>query len=208
MDDGDLLERWRAGDRHAGQELVKRHYDALFMFLWGKLDEQTSADLTQDTFETLCAGADRFRGDSSVRTYLLGIARWKLVNHLRRVQKNRERFDPMHDGIDVELTERSMTSLFARREQEALLVRGLRSLPLDDQLLLELKEYEHLPARELAEIFGVPQGTMAGRIARARERLRQAVEGIAGSESAAEQASQGLDSYFRGLREVAREVAG
>lgn len=207
-DDQQLLQRWREGDRSAGQRLVKRHYDSLFMFLWGKVDEQTSADLTQETFETLCTNQQRFRGDSSVRTYLFGIARWKLVDHLRRTRKQRERFDPLHDGIDVEVVERSMTSLFAHREREALLVRGLRSLPLDDQLLLELKDYENLTARELAGIFEVPAGTMAGRIARARERLRRAVQELSSSSPLAEQTLRGLDSYFRGIRDVVQQTLG
>ncbi len=208
MDDEQLLEQWRAGDRSAGQRLVKRHYDALFMFLWGKVDEQTSADLTQETFETLCSSHDRFRGDSSVRTYLFGIARWKLVDHLRREQRDQQRIDPLSEGIDAAVVERSVTSLFAHREREALLVRGLRSLPLDDQLLLELKDYENLTARELAGIFEVPAGTMAGRIARARERLRRAVQELSTSPPLAEQTLRGLDSYFREIRDVVKGAMG
>ncbi|MEM9458626.1 MAG: sigma-70 family RNA polymerase sigma factor [Myxococcota bacterium] len=206
MRDEQLLKCWRDGDRNAGQILVKRHYDSLFMFFWGKVDEQTSADLVQDTFETLCTSQDRFRGDSSTRTYLFGIARWKLVDHLRKARKQRDRFDPLRDGIDEDRVERSITSLFAHRQQQALLVRGLRSLPLDDQLLLELKDYETLTARELAEVFGIPAGTMAGRISRARERLRRAVRALASNTPIADETLESLDSFFRGVRATVRDA--
>ncbi|MCY0990952.1 sigma-70 family RNA polymerase sigma factor [Nannocystis sp. ILAH1] len=206
MQDELLLERWREGDRRAGQALVARHYRPLFMFFWGKVGEQASADLTQDTFETLCARQDRFRGESSVRTYLFGIARWKLVEHLRRSRRDRERFDPAQDGVDIEHVERSITSLFALREHEALLIRGLRSLSLDDQLLLELKDYEALTARELAEIFDVPAGTIGGRVSRARERLRLAVKAMSGTPVLADETLHGLDSYFRAIRGTVQDL--
>lgn len=205
VNDTELLERWRSGDRHAAQLLIKRHYDSLFMFFWGKLDEQASADLTQDAFETLCTDPGRFRGDSSVRTYLFGIARWKLVNFLRNARKERQRIDPLDEGIDIDVVERSITSMLAHHQREALLVRSLRSLPLDDQLLLELKDYENLTARELAEVFGVPPGTMAGRISRARERLRRAVQERSET-AAADETLQSLDSYFRGIRDIVRNA--
>ncbi|MEM9458881.1 MAG: sigma-70 family RNA polymerase sigma factor [Myxococcota bacterium] len=205
MDDMELLERWRGGDRHAAQVLIKRHYDSLFMFFWGKVGDQASADLTQDAFETLCTDPGRFRGDSTVRTYLFGIARWKLANHLRRARKMRNTTDTLDEGTETDVVERSITSVLAHREREAMLVRALRSLPLDDQLLLELKDYENLTARELAEVFEVPAGTMAGRINRARERLRRAVRDRAGA-TQAEQTMQSLDSYFREIRQAVRDT--
>lgn len=206
VNDMELLERWRDGDRTAAHVLIKRHYDSLFMFFWGKIDEQASADLTQDAFETLCADPGRFRGDSTVRTYLFGIARWKLTNHLRRARKMRNSTDPLDEGIEADVVERSIISLLAHREREAMLVRALRSLPLDDQLLLELKEYENLTARELAEVFEVPAGTMAGRISRARERLRRAVRDRSAA-TEVEQTLQSLDSYFRGIRQALHDAA-
>lgn len=183
-----------------------RHYDAVYMFLWGKVDEQIAADLTQETFETICAKHERFRGDSSLRTYLFGIARWKLVNYFRGAQRARARFDPLVDGIDPEVVDRSVTSWFSHKEHEALLVRGLRSLPLDDQFLLELKDYEDLTARELAEILDAPPGTIAGRISRARERLRRAVSELSATQLLAEQTLEGLDAYFGGIRERMRDA--
>ncbi|MCH9684545.1 MAG: sigma-70 family RNA polymerase sigma factor [Deltaproteobacteria bacterium] len=206
MRDDELLNRWWQGNGESGQTLVKRHYDSLFMFFWGKVDEQTSADLAQDTFETLCEGQGKFRADSSVRTYLFGIARWKLIDHLRKSRKRRARFDPLRDGIDADLVEQSISSFFAQRQQQALLVRGLRSLPLDDQLVLELKDYEALSAKEMAAIFEVPAGTMAGRISRARGRLRLAVQELATSTQLTDETLESLDSFFRGVRDAARDV--
>jgi RNA polymerase sigma-70 factor (ECF subfamily) len=198
--DLELLDAWRAGDVQAGQQLVKRHYDSVYLFFYGKVDAQHSEDLTQATFETLCRRRDAFRGESQLRTFVFGIARFKLIRHFERRRGSRERLDPLEESIhDAEL-ERSLTSLFAAHEREVLLVKALRTLPLDDQLLLELKDYEGLTAAELARVFEVPPGTVASRLRRARGRLREATERLAARPDLVEHTLTDLDACMRAIR--------
>ena len=70
-------------DAAAGKRLVQRHYRRILLFFYSKVGPELGRDLTQDTFETLCARRVAFRGEANVLTYLFGIARWKLVHHLR-----------------------------------------------------------------------------------------------------------------------------
>lgn len=201
MTDVELLAAWREGDVAAGQELVKRHYDSLYYFFFGKVDAATSEDLTQATFETLCSKRDDFRGDSTLRTFLFGIARWKLVRHFENKRSAHERFEPLEHSVHDPALERSITSLFAARDREVLLVQALRSLPLDDQILLELKDYEGLTARQLAQAMEIPAGTVASRLRRARERLRAATERLAERPDLVEETISNLDACMRAIRD-------
>jgi RNA polymerase sigma-70 factor (ECF subfamily) len=203
--DLDLLDAWRDGDAAAGQELVKRHYEAVYLFLYGKVDAQVSEDLTQATFETLCRKRDEFRGDSALRTFVLGIARWKLVQHFERKHAARRRFQPLEHSVQDPALDRSIHSLFAARDREMLVVQALRGLPLDDQLILELKDYEGLTAAQLARVFEIPPGTVASRLRRARQRLREGVQRLAHRPDLVEQTLTSLDGCMRAIRE---RVAG
>lgn len=196
-----LLHEWIGGDAAAGRELVERHYRRILLFFYSKVGPDVGRDLTQATFETLCAKKVVFRGEATVLTYLFGIARWKLVHHLRTQRAHDERFEPLEHSIDLPDVERSIVSLFMGRQRETLLVRALRSLPLDDQIILELKEYEGMTARALAEVYEVGRDTMSSRITRARRRLASAVEEAATSARLVDSTLTGLDECMREIRE-------
>ncbi len=171
-DDLELFDQWSAGNVVAGQRLVSRHYEAVYFFFASKLPDHIAADLTQETFETMCTKTDSLHIHSSFASYLLGIARFKLVEYFgRRAQR---KFDPLTEsfyGLDVGP---SMTAALGDRRRSSRLVLALRKLPLDDQILLELQTYEGLGLREIAEILGVSHNRIATRLATAKRRLRRA----------------------------------
>jgi RNA polymerase sigma factor (sigma-70 family) len=199
--DTTLLHAWIDGDAAAGKQLVTRHYRRILLFFYSKVGPEIGRDLTQDTFETLCAKKVAFRGEATVLTYLFGIARWKLVHYIRTRRLHNERFDPLEQSVELPGVDASITSLFMGRQREALLVRALRSLPLDDQIILELKEYEGMTSFQLAEIYEVGRDTMSSRINRARKRLTTAVQQAAESAQLIDSTLTGLDSCMREIRE-------
>lgn len=203
LPDEALLEAWARGDTQAGVTLVQRHYDTVFAFFANKVGEDEAAELTQETFTGLTEALERFRRHSSVRTFTFAIARWKLVEHFRRRSARRERFvalDTPEDHEDPPEPAPTLGSWLEGRRQESLLVVALRSLPLDDQVLLELKGYEELTLRELAEVFDAPVGTLASRIRRARERLERTIRQLADNPDLAEETLTGLDTYMKTIR--------
>ncbi|MEM9453837.1 MAG: sigma-70 family RNA polymerase sigma factor [Myxococcota bacterium] len=199
-----LLEAWARGEAPAGVSLVQRHYDTVFTFFANKVGDDEAAELTQDTFTGLVEALDRFRRHSSVRTFIFAIARWKLVEYFRRQSAQRRRFvtleGPTDDGDEPPALSATLGSWLEGRRQESLLVVALRSLPLDDQILLELKGYEELTLRELAEVFDTPVGTIASRIRRTRERLERTIRELADNPELAEETLTGLDTYMKALR--------
>jgi RNA polymerase sigma-70 factor (ECF subfamily) len=199
-DDLELFHRWAGGDVAAGQELVLRYYEPVYFFFVSKLADHLAVELTQDTFETVCKKASSLRIHASFASYLFGIARWKLVAHFRG--QSRQGFDPLSDSFPDPGPEASITQLLDRRHGESTLVQALRQLPLDDQILIEMRIYEALRLREIAEILGVTKERVAARLAVAKRRLLRAAEGL----EAADETMTTLSSYMKGVRaELARK---
>lgn len=163
-----LLDRWRGGDRAAGQELFARHFTEVYRFLEHKVGAAAD-DLTQRTFLACVAARDQFRKDASFRTYLFAIARNEIHGYLRGLARA--------EHVDFEVTSiaqiaTSPSSRVARAQKIEGLRAALRELPVDTQLLLELHYWHELDAIALADVLGVPAGTVRVRLLRARRALR------------------------------------
>jgi RNA polymerase sigma factor (sigma-70 family) len=164
-----LLERWRAGDRAAGQALFERHFASLYRFFQNKCDADTD-ELVQSTLLACLNAKEQFRGDASFRTYLFSIARNKLYRYLRD-----RRRDP---NLDVSITSvaevvTTLRTVIARDQAHRALLDALRELPVEQQTLLELYYWEELDTNELAKVFEVQVGTIQIRLFRARAKLRE-----------------------------------
>lgn len=167
-DDFLLLERWRAGDRAAGEELFRRHFDDINRFFAHKMPDDAD-DLTQRTFLSCVKARDQFRGLSRFRTYLFAIARNELNLWLRQ--------RPGHEHVDLEVS--SLNELVSppskhlgQQEDLAQLRAALRALPVEQQQLLELRYWHDFDIAALGEMYQVPPGTIRVRLLRARGALR------------------------------------
>lgn len=194
--DLDLLERWRAGDRDAGNELFERHFDSICRFFENKLSGDVE-ELVQATFLACVDSRDQFRGQSSFRTYLFSIARHQLYRYFNRRQRDGQALDfGVTSLVDMNTSPRSQV---ARGEQHRLLLSALCTLPLEQQLLLELHYWEGMEAAELAEIFAVNQTTVRTRLFRARQALRGQMARMADSPAVTGMSVQDFDSWARKL---------
>lgn len=198
MDERALLDAWRGGDAGAGRRLVEAFYAPIFRFFYGKVSDGACEDLTQETFEILVRQRHAFRGDASLRAYVYGIARLVLIGHIRRRTRHAQRFEPAEQSY-VDPATTGVSALFADRQIEHLVAQALRSLALDDQLAIELKDWEGLTQAELAALFEVPQPTMARRLQRARARLREAVERLVVDPAARHASVHGLESCMQSI---------
>jgi RNA polymerase sigma factor (sigma-70 family) len=199
-DDRVLLEAWRSGDRDAARRLVDRHIASLGRFFANKVGQRQEAhDLVADTFERLASALDRYRGQSSVRTYLFAIAHNVLREYLRRCEREAKRGEPLTSVADLGP---SPSVAFAKHEEERLLLHALRALPFDDQVLLELSLLEEMSRAEIAEITGTPAGTVAGRLRRARDRLDARVAELCSSPERLTSTTTDLARWAQSLRDT------
>lgn len=170
-EDLDLLARWREGDQVAGRALFKKYFDQLYRFFATKCEEPD--EMVQATFLAMVKARDQFSGRSSLRTYLFTIARHELYRHLRTLRRDRQ-FDPELSSIADLAT--SIGGRMARGEEHRKLTEALRTLPVEQQTLLELHYWEDMDAAALAEVFEVPAGTIRVRLHRARTALKDAMQ--------------------------------
>ena len=196
--DFELLESWRAGDRMAGNTLFDRYFDSLFRFFRNKVNEGAD-DLVQQTFLACVQSRDRFRGDASFRTYLFKAARSKLYTYLDKRRREGAAVDyGVTSCADLGV---SPSGIVANSEQQRLLLAALRELPVDLQVALELFYFEQIRGPELAEVLGVPEGTVRSRLRRGREILRERLQELLSSPSMVESTMTDLDAWAASLRE-------
>jgi len=169
MQDEQLLEAWRAGDEVAGRELFRRHFDAVFWFFRNKIDVGAE-DLAQDTFFALVRNKQTAGRSGSFRAYLFTIARSKLIDAIRSRGAGLA-VDPMQSSV-AEMGLSPSAIIDGRREQVQLLS-ALRTLPIELQMLVELRFFEQLSGPELSEVLELPEGTVRSRLRRALELLRE-----------------------------------
>ena len=171
-DDLALFALWRGGDARAGSTLVRRHFDALHRFFSSKAQGQVE-DLIQQTFMACVEARDAFRGESSFRAYLFGLARLQLFSYYRKTQRARTLDFTSTSVRDLGM---SPTGVLAQREDERLLSLALHHVPVDQQIALELTYWEGLSASEVARVLGIPENTVYSRLRRAKGHLRRALD--------------------------------
>jgi RNA polymerase sigma-70 factor (ECF subfamily) len=199
--DFELLDAWRDGDKRAGNALFERHFDGLFRFFRYKLPDRAE-DLVQQTLLSCVQAQPGFRKQSSFRTYLYTIARSKLYDALAR--RARDQAIDFTTSSVVDLGE-SPSRVLARDQEQNLLVQALRRLPVQLQVILELKYFEHMTGPEIAEVLDVPEGTVRSRLRRARVELQEAVKALCDSPGQVESTMTRLDSWAEALRREEEE---
>jgi len=194
-DDQSLLERWRAGDRVAGNRLFDRHVRALMRFFRNKVASGIE-DLMQDTMLACVRGRDRLREDGSFRAYLFATARFVLYEHIRKRRKGD--IDPETFSL-ADLGPGPSTAYAKHREQQILL-QALQKLPLEYQVTLELYYLEGLSGPELAAALEIPEATVRSRLRRGSEKLRAHIVELNESPELVGSTIQNLDDWLTRLR--------
>ena len=208
-EDSELLAAWRTGDRDAGAALFERHYEAIARFFRNKVNGTSQDDLVQQTFLRCAERAAGFRGASSFRTFLFGIAHNVLREYLRKVGRQRER-----DAGELDLDALSVTALgqqgpgpamsatgvIASKQEQRLLLEGLRTIALHHQVALELHYWEQLSVKEIAEITGKPVNTIKTRLRDGRIKLARKLSELAESEELLRSTLDDLEGWAARMR--------
>lgn len=180
VSDADLVRRFRDGDRAAYAEIVRRYQHRVFtVCLRWMGDREVAAEVAQDVFLALYKSLPGFRGDSALSTWIFRIA----VNHCknRRLYRRRRHVD-QHEPLEGEdrddVPARQLASdepgtdapLHAARAGE-LLQQGLDQLAEEPRQIIVLRDIQDLSYEEIADILGLPRGTVKSRLHRARAEL-------------------------------------
>jgi RNA polymerase sigma-70 factor (ECF subfamily) len=174
-----LVQRCATGDESASEELVAEHQRAVVKLATNLLgDREEALDLSQEVFLRVFRTIHRFRGQSSLRTWIYRIA----VNQARnrhRFWRRRHRADQVsldqHIAAHGEFLsggESTPDRILAQKELAERLQLALEHLPFDQRTAIILREIDGLSYDEIAFSLGVAVGTVKSRLTRARQALR------------------------------------
>jgi RNA polymerase sigma-70 factor (ECF subfamily) len=198
--DSDLLRAWRDGDRDAGALLFSRYHPSMVRFFAPKIGYEESDDLIQNTFLALREGLERFREEATVRTLLFAIARNQINYYFRRLMRDRRRFAFDSSQTSLAAIDPTPTQLLAGDQQNLLLLRALRELPFDTQMMIELHYWEQMPVRDIALVMEFPVNTVKTRLFRGRKRLEELMERLAESPAQLDTTLSDLSAWAARLR--------
>lgn len=142
-------------------DIVRQHYADVFRFCSRTLDAQTAEDAAQETFVTAQRLLRSFRGDSSLKTWLLGIA----INICRNERRKRKPTLPLQEWDQQNDPSQSLIEAQALRDALAQLDEAHRDTVI-------LHEMEGLTYEECGKALGVPAGTVKSRLHFAFAKLR------------------------------------
>ena len=179
MDEKELISELGAGGEDAFRELVNTFKDRVFNTSLGMLrNTEDAEDITQEVFIEVFNSISKFRGDSSLSTWIYRITVTKSLDFIRR--KNRKkRFafvtslfsdkdkiknDPAdfyHPGVEAE-----------NRELSSVLFNAIEKLPQNQKIAFSLSKLENLSYKEISEIMGVTISSVESLLFRARSNLK------------------------------------
>ncbi|MFV8754890.1 RNA polymerase sigma factor [Nannocystaceae bacterium ST9] len=174
-EDRELLAEWVAGASDAGDKLTIRYFRRLRAFFVHRVSGEHE-DLVQETFMQLSKSKQNYRGEAPVRVFVFKIARYTMLQHLRRVSRRPE-FDTFTSSL-CEAYGRRPSSMMAESDEHQILLDALQDIPVMDHDLLTFYYWVEMTGPELGDLFNVPVGTIRGRLAAARKRLRERFEEI------------------------------
>jgi RNA polymerase sigma-70 factor (ECF subfamily) len=176
--DGELVERWRAGDEAAFETLVRRHERRVFGLALRMLGSREEAeDVAQEVFLNLHRNGHRFRKEARFSTFVYRVTVNAALNRRRSLGRRRARLEGLiqrqASGDDLPFAPRDPEDSILGSELRAQLQREILELADALRTPLVLHDIEGLPYAEISSILRVAEGTVKSRIHRARRALRR-----------------------------------
>ncbi len=177
--DAELIARARSGDDRAFAVLVDRYERAVATTVIGMLGPGDDADdVGQETFIRFHKALGDFRGESSLKTYLVHIAMNLSLNALQRRRRSLLRFvsrdDDRNDtdeSIDLPEPRVGPDGDVDALELRTLVRAAVRRLGAKHRAVVVLRLFHDYSTKETADVLGVPEGTVLSRLSRAMKEL-------------------------------------
>lgn len=172
MDEKELVQRAKIGDKEALNELIERYYDEVYRFLYRRMGNKAAAeDVTQDTFIKFVKSLPYYKEKNKLKSFLFTIAINTSNDFFRRHKQETSLLSL--DNVGEEITE-EVTEDEVLQKEEALIVRqAVLSLPDVQRDVIILRFYHDLKIKEIASVQKVPIPTVKTRLRRALKALKE-----------------------------------
>lgn len=187
LDERPLVRRARSGDREAFGQLVGRHMRRAYLTALGLVGSHDDAlDLSQEAFARAFRARRSLDPDRPFYPWLYQILRRLCFNHVRDRRRRRARLAEagpwLTDEASARAGQRSPERAVAREELRSRVESALNELAPHEREVLVMREFEGLRYREIADLLGIPIGTVMSRLYAARRRLAASLSGTPGEE--------------------------
>jgi len=176
--DGELVQTAVAGREASFEELVRRYQRPIAAYVYRMVGDYDAAlDLTQEVFIRVYNSLSRYRAEFKFSTWIYKIAHNAAIDHLRRHAVREQAITTSVDGErrEVIIESRRLTpeQESERKERRSEIESVVQLLPSSYRELIVLRHSHDLSYDEMAEVTGLPLGTVKNRLFRAREAMRE-----------------------------------
>jgi len=173
--DSILIRRCLQGDQQSFRQLYRRHQQRVRSTLYQLCGASSLDDLVQEVFLRAWKGLPGLRQTSQFSTWLYRIS-WNVAcDQRQQFAKTRREQSLLYNQQAMRnavILQQEAPNLMHLHYQD-LVQRGLRELSFEHRAVLVLHDLEEVPQKEVAEILGIPLGTVKSRLFHARDKLRQ-----------------------------------
>ena len=178
LSDAELIHTSIGGREESFEELVRRYQRPIVGYVFRMLgDYDASLDVTQEVFIKVYNSLHRYSSDYKFSTWLYRIAHNATIDHIRRNSVNTQSIETdSPDGtyqLQIESRDPSPEKERERKEWKAEIEAVVKRLPTAYRELILLRHSNDLSYDEIAEVTGLPLGTVKNRLFRAREMMRE-----------------------------------
>lgn len=169
----DLLTKISGGDEQAMRKFFELHSSTVYHYIIGRCNDKTVAgDILNTVMMEVWNHSDRFEGRSKVSTWLIGIARFKLIDFYRSEKRHQ------HNELDEMIVD--PVSANEQMIEAAQHSKGVKScidkLGENQREIVQLTFYSELAYQEIAEIIECPVGTVKSRMHHAKDALKKCLQ--------------------------------
>ena len=177
--DEDLISLVQGSDPEAFAALYDRHARAAYSLAYRMMGQRQAAeDIVQDAFLKLWRAAGSYRAErGSVRTWLLSVVHNRAIDQLRSLASRRR----TQEKIEASTPRSQPSEAFAqswRSSQRERVREALKTLPGEQLKVLELAYFSGYKQVEIAELLGLPLGTVKGRMRLGLKKIRDYLDGL------------------------------
>jgi RNA polymerase sigma-70 factor (ECF subfamily) len=170
-DDNELVRQCLQGNQQSFRQLYQRHQQRVRSILYQLCGATHLDDLVQEVFMRAWKGLPQLRQTCQFSTWLYRIS-WNVACDRRREYAKARRDRLRYEQLDITTADRDRDSGLMQLHYQDLVQRGLRELSFEHRAVLVLHDLEDVPQKEVAQILGVPVGTVKSRLFHAREKMR------------------------------------
>ncbi|HLG44366.1 MAG TPA: sigma-70 family RNA polymerase sigma factor [Nitrospirales bacterium] len=172
-----LISDVASADQAAFEALYRRYQGRVYRYLRMLVQDPASAEeLVLDVMVAVWKGAGSFRGQSSLSTWIFGIARNKAMDAIRHMMRKQHGWVSLEEAPEQVDSQCDLAVEAEQKSVAALTRRALASLSTEHREVIQLVFFDELSCRETAEIVGCPLNTVKTRLFYARRHLKKILQ--------------------------------